>query len=294
MRTEQRRRKNRRKKLIIRTVVCLIFLIAGVIFSLTMFFNINNMVVTGESMYTADEVIGASGVALEDNLIFLSSDKVNKAITQKLPYISNVKVKKHLPSKLELIVEQTTAAYAVPQNGLYILLSKDGKVLEKDIEYVSENIIFLNPGEIKSAELGNIAEMKDPDVMKKVEDITEALNQCGYENITSIDASNIYNVTLMYEGRIKIELGETNSSNLLRKIQFGKTALDRQNEENNQYRGTINLTVDGKGYWSEETTTAPAEESTAEPLSETGKTEETEKNEEQSSKNEGENTQRSG
>ena len=51
-------------------------------------------------------------------------------------------------------------------------------------------------------------------------------------------------------------------------MSLGKAAIDTQNEENMLYRGTINLTVDGKGYWSEETsTTEPqteVEESTTE------------------------------
>ena len=47
---------------------------------------------------------------------------------------------------------------------------------------------------------------------------------------------------------------------------MGKAAIEKQNAENNLHRGTINLTVDGKGYWSEEVeTTKPViEESSTE------------------------------
>ena len=43
-------------------------------------------------------------------------------------------------------------------------------------------------------------------------------------------------------------------------------AIDKQNVEDNQFRGTINLTVDKKGYLQEETT-EPETEPTTEPIS---------------------------
>ena len=91
-----------------------------------------------------------------------------------------------------------------------------------------------------------------------------------------MDLSDIYNIKLVYQGRITLELGETDSENLNSKLALGKAALDKQNEENNLYRGTINLTVDGKGYWSEEvSTTEPVtEENTSESTEETSKNEE--------------------
>ena len=67
--------------------------------------------------------------------------------------------------------------------------------------------------------------------------------------------SEIYDIKLTYQGRIILELGETTKDNLYKKMSFGKAAIDTQNEENMLYRGTINLAVDGKGYWSEETST---------------------------------------
>jgi hypothetical protein len=79
-----------------------------------------------------------------------------------------------------------------------------------------------------------------------------------------MDISDIYNIKIVYQGRITLELGETDSENLGSKLALGKAAIEKQDEENNLYRGTINLTVDGKGYWSEEvSTTEPVTEENA-------------------------------
>ena len=83
--------------------------------------------------------------------------------------------------------------------------------------------------------------------------------------------SDIYNIKLTYQGRITLELGETTKANLEKKLALGAKAIEHQNAENESYRGTINLTVEGKGFLSEETTTTETTtlpESTTEPVSE--------------------------
>lgn len=263
-RTNQRRRKNRRKKIIIRVILCLVFLCAGIIFALTMFFNISDITVTGDAVYSTDEVVNSSGVSNGDNLIFISKNKINEKITTELPYVGSVKIKRHLPTKLELVIEKTEAVYAVVSNGYYTLLNENGKVLETDLEYVGDNIILLNLGEITSLEVGKTVNA-DETVLEKLASIRTACNENGIDSITSIDLSDIYNIKLVYQGRITLELGETDKNNLPKKLALGKAAIDTQNEENGLYRGTINLTVDGKGYWSEEiSTTEPQTEALTE------------------------------
>lgn len=263
-RTNQRRRKNRRKKIIIRVILCLVFLCAGIIFALTMFFNISDITVTGDAVYSTDEVVNSSGVSNGDNLIFISKNKINEKITTELPYVGSVKIKRHLPTELELVIEKTEAVYAVVSNGYYTLLNENGKVLETDLEYVGDNIILLNLGEITSLEVGKTVNA-DETVLEKLASIRTACNENGIDSITSIDLSDIYNIKLVYQGRITLELGETDKNNLPKKLALGKAAIDTQNEENGLYRGTINLTVDGKGYWSEEiSTTEPQTEAPTE------------------------------
>lgn len=254
-RTNQRRKKNRRKKLIIRSVICFLFLIIGVVLVLTMFFNINEITVTGDAVYSADDVITTSDIVIGDNLIFISKDEINEKISTELPYVASVKIKRHLPSGLELVITKTEAKYAIIQDGYYTLLNINGKVLESGLEFIGENITLLNLGEIASAELGSIITLENERVFDKLMLVSNASEECGLTDITSIDLSDIYNIKLVYQGRITLELGETDKDNITKKLALGKSALEKQNEENEYYRGTINLTVEGKGYWSEETST---------------------------------------
>lgn len=254
-RTNQRRKKNRRKKIIIRAILGIVFLCAGIIFALTMFFNISEITVTGDAVYSADDVVNSSEVNIGDNLIFVSKKKISEKITTELPYVGTVKIKRHLPTGLELVITKTDAVFAVALDGCYTLLNKDGKVLEKNLEYIGENLILLNMGEITSAEEGQIIVPSGKGYLEKLGSIRAAYEECGIDGITGIDLSDIYDIKLTYQGRITLELGETNKDNLSKKLSLGKAAIETQNEENDTYRGTINLSVDGKGYWAEETST---------------------------------------
>lgn len=272
----QRNKKNRRKKLIFRSVAGALFLVVGVIVALSLFFNINKIVVSGDAVYSHETVVKASGVSEGDNLIFLSKSKLNEKLSSELAYIGSVTVKRRLPSTLELVIKKTDAKLGVAMNGYFTLLDENGKVLEKDLETVGENIILANLGEIESAELGKVIVLKENKALTKLNAVLDECKKVGINDISLMDLSDIYNIKLVYQGRITLELGETDSENLNSKLALGKAALDKQNEENNLYRGTINLTVDGKGYWSEEvSTTEPVtEENTSESTEETSKNEE--------------------
>lgn len=283
----QRNKRNRRKKIIFRSIVGVVFLVVGVIVGLSLFFNINKIVVSGDAVYSHETVIKASGVSEGDNLIFLSKSKLNEKISSELTYIGSVTVKRRLPSTLELVVKKTDAKLGIAMNGYFTLLDESGKVLEKDLETVGENIILLNLGEIESADLGETVVTKEEKVFTKLQEVLSECEKNGLHDISLMDISDIYNIKIVYQGRITLELGETDSENLSSKLALGKAAIEKQDEENNLYRGTINLTVDGKGYWSEEVpTTEPlTEENVSEETTENAdeSTDETAKNEEETS-----------
>lgn len=254
-RTNQRRKKNKRKKIIIYSLLCFVFLCVGIALVLTMFFDINTITVSGESAYSAEKIIEASGIKTGDNLIFISKQKANELITTQLPYIGSAEFKRRLPSKLEIIVKKTDPVYAAAKDGCYILLDENGKVLETGLEYIGENLILLKTEEIVSAETGKIITLSNEKALGKLKEVREACIECGLSDITAVDLSNIYNIKLEYQGRITLVLGETDSGNLIKKLDLGKAAIETQNKENSAYRGTINLTVAGQGAWLEETVT---------------------------------------
>lgn len=277
-RTNMRRRKNKRKRLIIRTVLSGFFLVAGLVVALLLFFNINKISVTGDSAYSSEEIIIASEIETGDNLIFLSKSRVNKLITEKLPYVGSIKLRRRLPAHLEIQVIKTDAVYGVAQNGYYTLLDRDGKVLETGVEYVSADKTLLNAGEVVSAVVGEKIVLENEKAFPRIKEVYETCENVGLQDITEINVTDLYNIKVVYQGRITLELGKTDGDKLSKKLAFGKAAIDKQDMEDNQFRGTINLTVDKKGYLQEETTepeTEPVTEQVSAPATEEKVTEAT-------------------
>ena len=266
-RTNMRRRKNKRKKLIIRAVLGGTFLIAGLVVALLLFFNINKISVTGDGVYSSEEIIRVSEIEIGDNLIFLSKNRINKLVTEKLPYVGSVKLKRRLPAHLEIQVTKTDAVFGIAQDGFYTLLDRNGKVLETNVEYIGTDKTLLNAGKVVSAVVGEKIVLENEKSFPRIEDVYETCEKVGLQDITEINITELHNIKVVYQGRITLELGKTDGDRLSKKLAFGKAAIDKQNLEDNQFRGTINLTVDKKGYLQEETT-EPETEPTTEPISE--------------------------
>ncbi len=266
-RTNMRRRKNKRKKLILRTVLGGIFLVAGLVVALLLFFNINKISVTGDAVYSSEEIIRVSEIEIGDNLIFLSKSRINKLVTGKLPYVGSVKLKRRLPAHLEIQITKTDAVFGIAQDGFFTLLDRNGKVLETNIEYIGTDKTLLTAGKVVSAVVGEKIVLENEKSFPRIEEVYKTCENVGLTDVTEINITESNNIKVVYQGRITLELGKTDGDRLSKKLAFGKAAIDKQDGEDSQFRGTINLTVDKKGYLQEETT-EPETESTTEPISE--------------------------
>ena len=105
---------------------------AAVIVACLVFFRVNTVTVAGNSRYTAEEIIAASGIETGDNLIAMSKSRVASAIRTQLPYVESVAIRRQLPDGVLLTVKERQAAASVDSAGGRWLISSQGKVLEED------------------------------------------------------------------------------------------------------------------------------------------------------------------
>lgn len=100
------RRRNRWLPLYI-AVVLVLTAGVGVALSTTVFFNVENIVVTGEAeQYTVTDIVKAADVCSGDNLIKLNTDEVAKRVYDNLIYIETVDVQKKFPDELVINVQK--------------------------------------------------------------------------------------------------------------------------------------------------------------------------------------------
>ena len=86
------------------SLIAFIALVIFVILSLTVFFNIETADIIGSSIYSADEIIAASGIKGGDNMIRKNMSKAEKNIVSQLTYIEEAHITRKLPSSLEILI----------------------------------------------------------------------------------------------------------------------------------------------------------------------------------------------
>ena len=105
--------------------------IAAVAVACVIFFRVNTVTIQGNSRYTAQEVIEASGIKTGDNLMAMSKSQVASAIRTRLPYVESVSIRRAFPDGVEITVRERVAVASISASGGRWLISSQGKLLEQ-------------------------------------------------------------------------------------------------------------------------------------------------------------------
>lgn len=103
----------------------------AVLVACVVFFRVNNIEVTGNQRYTAEEIIEASGIKIGDNLVTLKKGRVASIIRTQLPYVEGVAIRRVLPDGVVLSVTERVVAASVNSGEGRWLISSKGKILEQ-------------------------------------------------------------------------------------------------------------------------------------------------------------------
>ena len=213
---------------------------AAIIFGVAIFFKVNTIEVQGNTIYSADEIIAASGVAVGDNLLTVNKQAAAGGITAALPYVKSVSIGRTLPDTVVISVTETDAAFAVATdtNALW-LIDSNGKALEKTDAETAKTASQLIGVSIDSPTVGKIVtSTSTPGNLSAALSVLGALDGSGLlEHIASLDVTKDYSITLWYGDQYEILLGGTDQLDY--KIQYLTVILGKLSD---YQQGTIDLT----------------------------------------------------
>ena len=205
--------------------------------------------VQGHSYYTAQEIIEASGINLDDNLLSLSKATVAARIHAALPYVNEIQIKKQLPGTVIITVSEFEVTYGIQDEaGDWWLMSREGRILEPATEQSVRGHLLITgmpiqvpkpgdwfkPAATEGADMAEIAAKQ-----KVVLEVIPVLEEAPFvKELASVDVSTSYNLTLWYGTRYEIWLGT--AENLDYKFRFLEAAL--ADKEIQRRSGTIDLT----------------------------------------------------
>ena len=116
----ERRRRRRRRMFFFYIFLFLAVIGTAVTLSLTVLFRVERIEVRGESRYSAEQIMQASGLETGGNLFLTDTGAAAAAIEKALPYIGEAKVSRVLPSELSISVQEEPAASAILWEGQYV------------------------------------------------------------------------------------------------------------------------------------------------------------------------------
>ena len=219
-------------------ITALIVIIVGVILSRTLFFNITDIVFENTSPYSLEEIQSIAQITKGDNLFSMNLTKRSENLEKALPYAGEVKMSRKLPSTLKIkVIAPTPLMNIQTAEGLYYIVSDEGKVLEKNMPVPCAG--FPTVYGYDPADVGICGKIysTDEDKQELVDNLFETFKKNGFEHLVAIDVTNINALTVKYNDFQTINLG--NCEDLEFKIELAKAIIDKRGNPNEA--GTINV-----------------------------------------------------
>lgn len=210
--SRKRIRRRRRWNNLYGLAVILLVLTVGITICYTFLFNISEIRVSGESdIYSAEEIVSASGINQGDNLLRLDSEECEKMILDKLLYVETAEISKKFPSSIDIKVTRCVPAFNIYYDGGSLLVSKKGKILEDNGNGNITNglpvIQGLEPSDLtagKNIQSGN--EHKN----EAFQAFVKNLDSVGENEITAIDLTDEFSIIVNYKNGMVFKMGGWN------------------------------------------------------------------------------------
>ncbi len=195
-------------------LVAALLVLVFVVLSLTVLFHLDTFAVEGETRYTREEVVNATGLTGGENLLRLNTADLEKRILANLPYLEEVDVSVSLPATLRITCADAVPYAYVKKRTACWTVDKTGRVLS-ETAVPDGTLICLNGIDPPQQTLSqNAAEgnrtyltFDDDRTKQAFADLTEQLASGDIGSVTHISMNGYLNIAFVVDGRIRVRLG---------------------------------------------------------------------------------------
>lgn len=193
-------------------------------------FKVADIQVTGDLVYSQEEVLVLCDYAIGDNLLFAPTQSQEERLESQLPYVEDAEVIKHFPNTLEIRITAAQTAASVSSGGGWLYVSSQGKILELGAEPAAATMQVT--GFVSTAtQPGQYLQAEDATALSALQEILTALTQREMiTQCTRLDLTDLYDIRLWYQDRVECKLGST--AELTYKLDFAYDALINPTTEN--------------------------------------------------------------
>jgi len=182
---------------------------AAIITAMTLFFRVDEIVVTGQKRYTAEEIQSASGVEPGSNMYLLNKNDVAASIVRELPYIESIRINRKLPDTLLIEVREGGRPFALVQDGIAWLISASGKIVEQLPEEEAGQYGLISGCQLLAPSVGTPIALATEYASQQSSllDLLSALDDAGLtENVDGIRLDDLSYLKMDYVGRFTVRM----------------------------------------------------------------------------------------
>ena len=229
--------------------------VLALVLVMSIFFKVEQVMVSGSEKYTPWEIKEAAGIQRGDALLSLSEAKITANIQKNLPYVGDVRIGIKLPNTVNIEITELKVVYAVQDsNNAWWLIDKTGRVVDSTNAAAAKDYTCLAGVKIQEAVIGQQAAAYEQESTEASTGETEAgptiptlpptpatqLLDAAIQILTaleangvmgtvdSVDVSKIAELTLKYDGRYLVTLGD--ASRLEYKIGAMKASIQKMGQ----------------------------------------------------------------
>ena len=174
-RKEQRQRRRRVRRYIFLGVLAAVLL--GFLISRSPLFDIREIRVNDNVLFTDEQIAGASGLAEGDNIFSRRKGQIRKSIMENNPYIVSVDVDRKLPDILSLTVEENDPVLALPCGEQFLILDGHGMAVAMEDSQMMATLV--TGIDVKSYVFGSAPEVSDKQTLKSILKMVNEVNKNG-------------------------------------------------------------------------------------------------------------------
>jgi len=207
MRTEANRKKTKRKNFI--KILMFLIVLISVLITLCLklsYFNVKKIDVAGNKNVLKEDIIKLSKIAQGNNIFYMDL-KASRTNLLKNTNILDVHIKRIFPSKIVITVKERVAVFYLQRDSKYLIIDKEGIVIEEKDNIDNLKLIRLDGIEAKDALIGKKLPVQDKRAIQLIGEITDLFNNnISKYSITSVSLENLLNINIYY-GTMCIKIG---------------------------------------------------------------------------------------
>lgn len=226
------RRRKRGRSAYALLVVILTFAII-VTLSMTVFFNIQTVRLTGDPIYELEDILSVIGISEGDNMMRLHLDELEAEAEKMLVNAESVDLKRQFPNTLVIDIREAVPAYNVSYEYGTLIVSRKNKILQDSMNPMAGliQVVGYVPSETTPGEHLSATEERQDKIFSAFQDMIQESSLAV--PITSINMTDLNDIIVDFDHRIEFNMG--NWSEINYKISFAEQVIAGQPAEKEGY-----------------------------------------------------------